>query len=164
MSGGIKTLNEARGFVQEHRKKGITCPCCDQYVKIYKRKLNSEMALFLIGLYRLTKLSELTETGITYFKHTRVFEEMKIKNSNRNYSLMKHFGLIVEMEPNKNPKVRTSGFWKITQKGKYLVEGHITVEDSVTLLNNINLGYSQERIDIKRMLGTHFNYEELMSN
>ena len=35
------------------RRPHFECPSCGQLVKLYKRKLNSGMCLFLIGLFKL---------------------------------------------------------------------------------------------------------------
>jgi hypothetical protein len=43
----MKTITEAKDFLNENYKDGCICPCCNQTVKLYKRKLNSGMARVL---------------------------------------------------------------------------------------------------------------------
>ena len=55
MLANIETVKEAKTFLRKNFDQGIDCPCCGQFVKKYKRKLNSSMAyaLILIGKNRL---------------------------------------------------------------------------------------------------------------
>jgi len=46
------TLGEAKAWLQAGVRKGVICPCCTQYAKIYVRPLNSSMARDLIWLVR----------------------------------------------------------------------------------------------------------------
>ena len=48
----IDTLAEARQHVAEHVFEGVNCPCCQQLVKEYRRKLYSSMAASLTNASR----------------------------------------------------------------------------------------------------------------
>ena len=49
---GWQTLSKARAMVKSNREDGITCPCCDQFAKVYKRTITSTMARWLITLVK----------------------------------------------------------------------------------------------------------------
>ena len=49
------TLTRARADLQSRLADGVTCPCCDQYAKIYRRPLNANMAIFLCSLVKISR-------------------------------------------------------------------------------------------------------------
>ena len=61
------TLGEARNILNEHYDKGVHCPCCEGYVKMYRRTLYYKMAYPLISLYKHT--GKCTEISV----HINVF-------------------------------------------------------------------------------------------
>lgn len=44
------TLSEARQRVRDGMRDGITCPCCEQLVKVYRRRMTATHARILLGL------------------------------------------------------------------------------------------------------------------
>ena len=46
-----EALHAIRERLRENLDEGVTCPCCGQYAKRYKRKLNSSMAAALCWLW-----------------------------------------------------------------------------------------------------------------
>ena len=52
------TLEEAKNWLRARIAKGATCPLCHKYAKLYKRKLNSGMAKFLLDFYKLGRHDE----------------------------------------------------------------------------------------------------------
>ena len=46
------SLGTAREWLRSQAKDGARCPCCRQYVKVYRRKLNSSMSRALMIMYR----------------------------------------------------------------------------------------------------------------
>jgi len=175
----METIKEAKAFLRENFEKGCKCPCCDSSVRLYKRKLNSGMALFLIGLYKLYMNNRGYEpVGVSslsikrgepifppekFYQNKEVFEIMNIKVTSLDYSVLKHFGLI-ESRVAENGK-KDSGYWKLTGAGKdfiYYVGTPPTVPKHVFLYNNKRQGFSDETTTIKEALGDKFDYSELM--
>ena len=156
------TLKEAKDYVKENVNKGVRCPCCEGFVKLYKRKINSGMALFLIGLYKLDKVAPYTN----YFQNKEVMELMKLNTASLDYSVLEHFGLIQSKKHGYYDHKRTkcTGYWKITDRGREFVKRQIKVEKRVWLLHNQVMGFDRDTVDIKHCLGSKFDYEELMYN
>ena len=50
-------IKVTRERLRENLDEGVTCPCCGQYAKRYKRKLNSSMAAALCWLWTHPKLA-----------------------------------------------------------------------------------------------------------
>lgn len=144
------TLLDARRYVQNKREEGVFCPCCGQYAKTYRRKLNSEMALWLIWLVKQFKL--------------KPDDWVDVKTAplrGGDYGKLIHWGLAAQCL-NTDKTKRTSGLWKPTEKGIHFSQRRVRVPSHVYLYNNEVLGFRDTLIDIEEALGERFDYAELM--
>lgn len=172
------TLKQAKDWLRLRANKGARCPCCKQYVKIYKRTLGSQMARWLIWLVRTWEHADKARYGSTpRFSFDRRFEEgtthgvwVDIRQSpvrGGDYAKLIHWGL-VEQKPNDNTKhngavdTRDSGYWRPTFKGIDFVKRSITVPSHVYLYDNIKLDEEKRMITIDDALGKKYSYAELM--
>lgn len=147
----METIKEVKEYLRENVDKGVRCPCCNQFVKVYKRGINSTMARILIQFYH--------KGGHNEFKHIPTI--MPNVNSG-DFAKLRYWNLIEEM-PNTNEAKRTSGFWKITDSGVAFVEGRLTVAKKAHIYNQKLLRLDDsEKVSIQQTLGKHFNYQELM--
>lgn len=155
----MKTLAEAKQELRNNFQKGMNCPCCGQFVKLYKRKLNKTMVYALTIIYKLHK-----EHGFDkYFKMNEEIAKMNIPSSNIEYAKLNYWGLLEEKE-NTDYSKKTSGYWRLTSTGIDFLENKIDVPTHVFIYNNKVQGFSKEKTFIQEALGNHFNYKELMSN
>lgn len=132
--------------------KPQTCPCCDQTVKLYKRTINSTTAYDLIH----------------FEKRVADGEYMHIKHINTSaagggdFAKLRLWGLIEE-KFNESTGKRSSGYWRITQKGRDFVNAKVMVRKYALIYNGKFLGFDGGMVTIKDSLGKHFDYAELMS-
>lgn len=147
------TIEEAKQVLRDKWADGTDCPCCGQLVKLYKRKLNSGMAYGLIKAYKMS--------GNEWF-HVNDLLDQKVAMAQLEVPRLKYWGLVEHREQNDNPNTKTSGFWRVTDKGRDFIEGTISVEKHVYVYNGRDRGFSDERITIKEALGSKFQYDELM--
>jgi len=148
----MKTLEQAKQELRQSLKDGAICPCCNRLVKMYKRKPSSTAAMGLIALYRLTT------TGKGAWFHISAIQG---KSGGGDFAKLRYFGLIEEAE-NTDGLKRTSGYWRITPKGRQFVKGWAKVPCYVQVYNGRVYGESEETITIFQALGNRFNYDELM--
>jgi hypothetical protein len=132
---------------------GVICPCCDQRAKVYRRKLNAEMARALIVLYR-----HHLSTGEEWVHVPTVLAAQggdPIK--------MVAWGLI-EALPDATRWDGSSrvGVYRVTPDGQAFVLGVKRVASHVLIYNQDIIGISEETTDIREALGVRFNYAELM--
>lgn len=154
----LNTIQEGKDYLREHFKKGVKCPCCDQMVKLYRRKLNSGMAYGLIKAFVLG--------GYKDFIHVpTVFTQNGINTSNSEFSKLKYWGL-VEEQINEDTKKRNSGFWRITEKGMNFIRRSIGVPKYVYLFDGraIKPEGEDDTVWIDECLGDKFDFQELMKN
>jgi len=152
------TLDEAKAELRSKvRDGGGDCPCCTQFVKIYRRPLNAQMTRWLIGLVRV---------------HSRTGDWVHVDEIGASLGLGKHahpadfaklryWGLIVQ-QPNDDPTKRTSGCWMPTQNGRAFVYGRLTVPSHCVLYNSKLMRLEGKERDVRRTLGKEFDYAELM--
>lgn len=153
----METLAEARKYVESLSKKGVECPCCEQYVKVYKRKLNSFMAFSLTRLYKFSK------TNPGEWVHIKTLS-MTVAAGGGEMAKLRYWGLL---EENKTPKEgqKFSGLFRITEEGQWFVEGETSVPKYIFLYNQRFLGFDESaKVTIKQALGSRFNYQELMAS
>lgn len=143
------SLEDAKQYLRDHWESGVTCPCCNQYVKLYKRPFNAGMAYSLILLYK--------EPAGAWIHVQNVFANRHGYNANRmDYSQLQHWDLI---EPG-----RSAGLWRITEHGRNFVLSITNIRQRAHLFNGKIYGYSGDFISIKDALKNKFNYDELMGN
>lgn len=133
----------------------MRCPCCDLFVKVYKRKLNARMARGLIWLVAQAG----PERNFVYVPGgpTWLIQTNEIATT-------AHWDLI-EARP-KDPKDRsrrTSGWWRPTVLGVDFVNDKANVPLRLHFLDNRVVGVDEELTNIVRALGSQFDYPKLMS-
>lgn len=144
------SLKKAREFVRIGREgDGVFCPCCEQWCKIHKRKLSSNMGRFLLDLV----IRWLETRDWVHFKKCRI--------GGYDYSVLAHFGLI-ERKPNDDSAKKTSGFWRPTEKGIAFLRGKLRVPSHVYLYNDRCFGFTSELVFIEDVFRSKFDYQELI--
>jgi len=145
-----RTVDEARVFLNSRFAKGTRCPCCEQRVQLYARKLPAVAARFVVWL-----------NG----RHARGIEWADVKDCpvrGGDYAKVKHWGL-VEQKPNDDPKKKSSGLWRLTARGTAFASNTLAVPTHHLVYNDTSYGTRETTITIEEALnGGGFDYEELM--
>ena len=97
--------------------RGYVCPCCSQFVKVYRRPLNSSMAAVLILIYA---------SGITGWFHVEHYlRKIGKENLRADFHKLRYWKFLEAKTgklDNGNPR---NGHYKITSLGLLFVEGKI---------------------------------------
>jgi len=152
------TLAQTIRWVEERKRKGIRCPCCGQFSKIYVRKLNSSMARGLITLYHFA----MANPNQSSLHIPSIFREKKVCSSNDG-ALLRHWRLIVStggMRADGNKRV---GHYRLTTLGVQFARKEASVPSHAILYNEELIGLGGEPTTIRDALGKRFSYDELMS-
>lgn len=150
-------LSEARAATLAAIDKGTTCPCCDQYVRLYKRKLNANMAEFLCSLVRNYQVKHL----IADYDEDVWIHFKECKFTGLDYAYLALWGLM-ETKANLDPAKKGSGLWRPTQKGIDFARGKVSVPSHVHIYNNVVMGWSDTTVSIREAFDRYFDYAELM--
>ena len=161
------TIAQAKDWLRLRADKGARCPCCKQYVKIYKRVLGSQMARWLIWLVRT--FEQLPEYAPTMLANPpaplRKIGWVDIRQSpvrGGDYAKLVHWGLVEQKQNNSEKDTKDSGLWRPTFRGIDFVHRRIMVPSHVYLYDNIKLKEEPRKIMIDDALGKKFSYSELM--
>ena len=145
-------LEDAREMVTDNLDAGISCPCCGQYARRYRRKMRSEIAYFLLWLVKKSRQNP-----------DEWIDVRGIDVRGGDYAKASHWGLAFQ-RPNSDKSKRTSGLWMPSLLGEQFVDHKVKIPSHVYLYNHEVVGWSDESISIVDALGCKFDYEELMSN
>lgn len=154
------TVEAAKQFLRDNREEGAICPCCDQYVRLYRRKITSAMAYGLILPHR---------RSINFGDHW-IHVENYLKSLNDipasirgDIAKLRHFGLIEAKQEDREDGSSRNGYYRMTGRGMSFVRDTLSVPEAVFIYNNKVEGHSEDQINIHGALGNKFNYDELMN-
>ena len=135
------------------RGEKLHCPCCHRNAQIYRRNLHFTVAMQLIRLHVLSrpKFDYINAAELIY----------QGQHGTGDFSKAKYWGLIEHRPVEKDEK--SSGFWRLTNKGCRFVENKITIPHYALVFDDNVLGFEGGQIDIKTALATKFDYEKLMT-
>jgi hypothetical protein len=150
-------LGELRRNHTAGLKDGIECALCGRFDKIYRRPLNSGMAWALIALYKLDK----KKAGW----HHLLDEVPGLKGGD--YGKLAEWGMIQGRDEAKEDGNPENGFYRITAKGQFFVQGKLRVPKYRYFYHDrlwpVDEGENSETVSIQDALGKHFDYNELMA-
>lgn len=136
------SLLEAAKWLEDNKREGVICPCCDQVAKIYRRKLNSGMCRSMIDMWRLRRIDWVNVTR-------------EISSRSREEGKLGWWGLGEAHE--------TRGYHRLTIRGSAFVKNRLRVPKHALVYNDKLLELDDtETTNIIEALGDHFDYEELM--
>jgi hypothetical protein len=151
-SEAIKS-QKAETMSKAKEPKGTTCPCCGQFVKVYRRSITSTMAAQLIRVWKKFGESQwfhITDEAIGY--------------GHGDFAKLRYWGLLEGMDHEKGDEgKRTSGYWRVTEKGGHYAARRIRLPEYCIVYNGEKMGFDGKQIDIAESLGKKFNYRELMN-
>jgi hypothetical protein len=152
------TLVEAKQWLRARFEEGEHCPCCNQHVKLYKRKLNSFMALSLIRMYRYFE-----ENPTVPWVHIKDLS-LKVAAGGGELAKLKFWNVIIDKEGLRDDGSDRVGFYRITELGRQFVQGGCKVPKYQYLYNQkIVRSPDGPNISIQDALGDKFNYDQLMA-
>ena len=156
-----RTLEEAKEWLRGKFAKGADCPCCGQFVKLYRRKLNSSMAYAMILLAKHQK-----EIGGAWFHVPDYLSSVTSTATIRggDWSKLRYWGLIESDESIRDDGSKRAGVWRVTEAGMAFAANDKSVPSHVHIYNGEAFSSYQtgETTNIEQALGEKFNYRELM--
>lgn len=156
----VVTLKDAQQYNREHWHEGCKCLACGQRVQLYNYKFFASSAFALIRLFNLTE----TNPDQEWFHVKDYAEAGKDRPRAHHFAELRFWELIEKCDVNDDPAKKSSGYWKITEKGKQFVNEEIKVQSRILIYNNIFVGFAENssEITVREALGNKFDYEELM--
>lgn len=138
-------------FLDTLPAEGAVCPCCRQFSKVYRRKLNSTMARCLIWLSRQS--DEWIDVQHLAPRHVVAAAGELAK--------LVHWGL-AETRTSEDTRKRMSGMWRPTVAGVAFANDQTRAPSHAIIYDGELLRLEGKLIGIRDALGSHFDYAELM--
>lgn len=159
------TLMDAKKWLRVRFGKGAPCPCCNQFVKLYRRALSKSMAYVLLLME-----SHFRGDPVEEWLHVPSYiAEMVADNPRRaaavrgDWAKLKLWGLIEEKPGSRDDGSPRVGYWKLTPLGRQFAKRQVKVPSHVYIYNGEALQRTvEEQITIDDALGTEFSYAEIM--
>jgi hypothetical protein len=146
-----ETLAQARQRLHSRLDGGLFCPCCGQYAKRYRRKMNSGMARALINIYR--------------HGYRGNFEWVYIPNlsaKSREEGKIAYWGLLEELQEPREDGGR-AGWWRVTPAGEDFILRGRRIPKLAIVYNGVCTDFDNtEMVNIHDCLGEKFNLNELL--
>jgi len=146
-----ETLASARQRLQASLDEGLFCPCCGQYAKRYRRKMNSGMVRALINIYR--------------HGYRGSFEWVYIPNlsaKSREEGKVAYWGLLEERQEPREDGGR-AGWWRVTRSGEAFILYGLRIPKLAVVYNGECIGFDRtEMVNIHDCLGDKFDLNELL--
>jgi hypothetical protein len=154
-------LREAREYVELERDEGVTCPCCGQFAKVYRRTIHSAMARSAIDLYQRqawlgSGFPADIGSGNEGWTHLT-----RAGNPGGDEAKLRYWGLL-EQRDAEPEHGRTAGEWRLTKRGVHFVRDALVVPKYALIYNGDCLAHEGPLIGIRQALGSKFDYKELM--
>lgn len=146
------TVGDARDYVERGLKDGVQCHCCKQNCKLYKRRIYSTMAVWLIWRVREFEIR----------RQWVDIRESPVRGGD--YAKLAYWKLAyseVDYNRKKGIKPGRTGIWAPTNLGIAFARGETTVSRHVYVFNQEVYRRSAEHVTILDCLGTDFDYHAL---
>lgn len=147
-------------------EEGTVCPACEQFVKLYKRKLYSTMALALVRVYKY-----FTSPNASEWLHLPKYLASTTdawRFAGGDEAKLVYWGFLEALGGAREDDSRRNGFYKITENGVKFIKGEIVVPKYTYIYNQDVWGQSdgtffpREMTDIHEAFGSRFSYRDLM--
>lgn len=148
-----QTLDQAKAWLRAQLDVGARCPCCTQFAKVYRRRINSTQARALAIIYR--------ERGRNWAHLPSLRMKLAPHHSNEEPKL-RYWGLLEE-EALVRPDGGRAGWWRVTDLGEQWVQGLVAIPKYVCIFDSRPLRLEGEPVHIQDALGARFSLAELMA-
>lgn len=153
----MTTIEEAKVELRKNLAEGMECPCCTQFVKMYRKAFPSIAARTLIAMSK----AETDQDGYVYV--APVVNSLKTKVGIGGAATLSHFWGLIETRPGvREDGSKRVGWWRITPLGRLFLTNQMTVSKYARMFNGELYGMAGPQITISQALGNKFDYSELM--
>lgn len=154
----MQTLEEVKQYLRDNWEKGTECPCCQQYVKLWRRSITASMGAGLITIYKHFRDNPEDE----YVHVPTLVKQNHLLTGD--FAKLRFWGFIEEKPDVRDDGSKRSGFYRITDDGELFARGMIRAPKYVFIYNNtVYDSDDRDRVNIHEVLEKgKFNYQEIM--
>lgn len=158
------SLAQAKGWLRTQFEDGAPCPCCNQFVKLYKRPMNGSMAYALILINKYFKNNSDWLHVPSYLLEQNL--PAKVGAAIRgDWAKLKFWGMIEPKEEIRPDGSDRAGLYRITETGRKFVQNELAVPKYQLLYNQVVVRPPEgPMVKIQDVLGDKFDYTALMNS
>lgn len=150
----LKDIQASCMSVEKRVKTAISCPICEQNIKIHPYTLNRNVCELLI------KACKIDVSGKKWFHGERDLGTTQKEGGT--FAKLKHWGLI-ERKPNpKDPNKAIKGMWCVTVLAMEFIGQKVKLPSKVYLYNSKLISKQRDEISIVDAIGNYDDYAALM--
>lgn len=147
------TVGEVQNLLKGGIRRGTVCKCCGQGVKLYKRPINVQMAVWLAVLVRVW---ERTRTWVAVGE-----KPLSLYHHGGDYAKLGYWDLVISRPDDPTTDEKGSGLWRPTERGQMFVRGQLLVPSHAHVYNDTVLGWSNKMVGFTYCLKKKFSYQEI---
>lgn len=166
-------VTDVREMIWAEILSGITCPCCAQLAKMYRRLLyNGEVAQLYLGWIKHGHDWFPLQEHLVYCialgvggRGPRAKKASKVQ-ANGDAAKMRHWGILdKEYAPSKtgSGKMVRTGRYRVSELGAIFLEEGVQIPRYCYTYNDECYGFSDEQTDFEQALGDKFDLDQLWS-
>jgi hypothetical protein len=144
----VDNLAEARRRVLEGLEEGVTCPCCGQLAKQYRRSIYRGMARWLVQLIIAHRGKEWVS-----------IHDLPVQRGG-DFAKLALWGLIQQKPNDDDDSKRTSGMWRPTRLGRRFAFNETKVPKYLYIFDGAIRERSVEEVFIRECFQTRFDYRD----
>ena len=116
-----------------YEKDGMSCPCCEQFAKVYKRSITLTEVKILAKIYDVV-LGKRTVAPTEQW--VKIGADGDLRTQGGDFAKLRFWSLIEEREGERPDGSKRAGYWRITELGIQFLLGTTRVPRYVWIYNN----------------------------
>jgi hypothetical protein len=144
-------LGEVRDWIRIRVEKGVHCPACEQFAKVYRRQIYAGMVRSLILMFREGDFGRRLYVHVPSLDPARGGDVAKLQ-----------FWGLIEEERGTRVDGGRAGYWRVTRRGQDWIERKTAVPKYARIYDGRMLSLTGPLVTIDDALGEHFRLDDLM--
>lgn len=160
------TLAEAREYLKNNFKtRGSRCPCCEQLVKLYLRKLTATHGYVLLLMYRyFVQHPDAEWLQLPKFMSENLPKHLQAFARGGDYAKLKYWNLIEAKVEKRADGSKRNGYFRITDAGVLFAKGQSKIPWACWVYNaRVHKMDDSQMVTIHQILNKKFDYTALMN-
>lgn len=137
-------LRDMIAYIERNREEGVSCPCCGQLVRVYRRQIHRSIAETMILMYQR--------------RRRRWVYLPDIPQRSRDFSFAAHWHLV---ERRRNGDGYVEGWWRLTEHGVAWLYNEVDIRRYALIDRGKLLRFEGPWWSIQDALGHGFDIEDI---
>jgi hypothetical protein len=142
-------------------KDGVTCPCCGQLCKVYRRSITRSMAKVMVAMYDANRAEPTGWRNIPELLRLTPYLRGPASQGG-DWGKLVYWGLVERWEEDRGDGSRRCGQARLTDLGLRFLRRQITVRRYANVYDGECIGLTGPDVGIEDSLPRDFNFQEIL--